>query len=313
MIADSICTKLYKNIQEKLLSGVVHSVFHSAFNVITTDNEFITFLSCNKPMGPNGIRIYDNSSFLECGIEPGMRIDFYKRYIKIDELGITIDLYNSLKWDARPDYSYIKDSLENVILKLDAMRFFLMNSGNRDGILPLLTTLNEKYPDFEILAMKSQILDKSIIFMKERFSDFIEAYLQDDYELISNKAKNVIGYGAGLTPSMDDFLSGLMISRIYLFDYLNKDLNACLEFNKRIIEKIQGKTTRVSEEMLKYSSKGEANEDIRSLMLSLISESKDDFILSIKKVAAFGETSGTDIISGIYIGSKILLKSIGGR
>lgn len=313
MIVDSICDNLQRKIQHKNFTGVVHSVFHSAFNVITSDNEFIIFLNCSKPMSPNSIRISDNISFFIFGIEPGMRLYFNHNYIRVEDLGIDIIIEMASKWNVNPTFTYLKDSSNNVFLKLEIMKDFLENSHKLEGILPLLTVLNEKYNGFELISIRGQITDKNIIFMKDRFLRFIEAYIEEDF-IISDRVSKIIGFGVGLTPSMDDFISGLMISRIYLYDYLNKNLDACFKFNELIVKNIDGKTTRVSEEMLKYSSKGEVNEDIRNMMLSLISKSKDnDFILNIKKVASFGETSGTDIISGIYIGSKIIFNQFSRR
>ena len=305
MIANNICVNLYRKMQYTNFTGLVHSVFHNAFNVITSDNEFITFLNFNKPMAPYTIRVSDTISFLNLGIESSMTINFYHNYIKLERLGIDIFIDKASKWDGNPIFAYPRDDVESIFEKLELMKDFLIHSEKREGILSLLTTLNDKYCGFQLLPT-NQTLDKGIIFIKERFSDFIESYIGECKANIGDRVKDVVGFGPGLTPSMDDFINGLMISRIYLFDYLNKDIVDCLAFNQLMIEKIEGKTTRVSEEMLKTSSKGEVNQDIRDLMLSLLSYSNiDDYNLLLKRVADFGETSGTDIISGIYIGSII--------
>lgn len=310
MITDCICTKLYRNIQESHFSGVVHSVFSSTFNILTSKDELITVINRNKPMSANVIRISEDLSFLDCGIKQGMKINFRKTFIEIEEANININISSASEWDKEPIYSYNKDKIENVFSKLGIMRAFIMDSVKTEGILPLLTTLNEKYDYLELLNKKGISLDKSAIFMKERFWDFVEAYICENKESIDEKVKKIVGYGAGLTPSMDDFLSGLMISRIYIYDYLNLDMDNALDFNKAMIRKIDNITTRISEEMLKLASLGEANDDIRNLMISLISHIENEiFIIDLKKVASLGETSGIDIISGIYIGSCILLKS----
>lgn len=120
-----------------------------------------------------------------------------------------------------------------------------------------------------------------------------------------------MGFGAGLTPAMDDFLSGLMIANIYINHYLESNLDNVNKINYEIIKDMDKITTFVSEEMLKSSSKGEANEDIRNLMLGLVGTStKEEFIKLTIKVADLGHSSGTDILCGIYIGSYIILGTI---
>lgn len=120
--------------------------------------------------------------------------------------------------------------------------------------------------------------------------------------------KNIIGYGIGLTPSMDDFISGMMISRIYIFYYLEKNLQTAYEFNHAIIKEIDNKTTRISEEMLKYSSLGQGNEYIKDLMISFLGNfPMEDFERNLLRSIEIGETSGTDMLLGIYTGSCILL------
>lgn len=299
MIADSICVDLNEHIQNNHLTGIVHSVFDNAFNVLTSDNKFVTFLNYSKPMAPNAIRLSRNISFLDYNIEPNMKMYFYKDYIWLKYLNITFKIDKASKWDPCPIFTYSKEKDSNLQRKISLIEEFLINEGNRDGILPLMLFSNEKL----------EFVDKSYHFIKDRFLDFIDSYLQHSKLQISDKVKEVIGFGAGLTPSMDDFISGLMISRIYIYDYINMNLNECIEFNDLMIREIGGKTTRVSEEMLRYSSNGKVNEYIRNLMISLFSNSTLESLMeNLKAVASIGETSGTDIISGIYFGSKNLYK-----
>ncbi|WFA10111.1 DUF2877 domain-containing protein [Tissierella sp. Yu-01] len=300
MIADSICIELNEHIQNYHLTGIVHSVFDNAFNVLTSDNKFITFLNYSKPMAPNAIRLSRNISFLDFNIEPNMKLYFYKDFIWLRDLNITFIIDKASKWDSCPVFTYSKEKENKLQRKISFIEEFLINEGKKDGILPLLLFLNEKHKDFG---------NKDFLFIKDRFLDFVDSYLHYSKLRISDKVKKIIGFGAGLTPAMDDFISGLMVSRIYIYDYLNMNLNECIEFNYLMIGEIDGKTTRVSEEMLKYSSKGKVNENIRNLMISLFSDSSFEGLMeNLKAVASFGETSGTDIISGIYFGSKILYK-----
>lgn len=306
MIADSICFHLSDQLGNIHIESIVHSVFHQAFNIITEKNQFITFLNYNKSLSPSSIRLLSNKSFKDLGIKPNMKIYFYNQMIKIEDLNIEIAINKIEKWNSDPNFTYQKNNSNEVFKKLNHIKYFLENTTHSQGIIPLLTFLKEKQPQLlEFTENKS--IENRHIFIKERFLTFIDLYILEDIDQIGDSVKSIIGFGDGLTPSIDDFITGLMISRLYLFDYLNLNVKEALDFNKKIVEQISEKTTRVSEEMLKHSSEGRVNEDIRKFMISILSPiSSNDFFEALKNLADFGETSGIDVISGIYIGSVLL-------
>lgn len=312
MDATAICSELYKVIQKNQLNGQVHSVFENSFNVLDENAQLITFLSTNKPMSPNSIKVEEKISFLDLPIKQGQKLTFYKDFV-LDEDGEIVIYYNKASlWDKSPilltDANLLRESMENVFRKLNSMGTFILREGKKHGIVPLLKTLESRIKGVELFINDNIVLTKKEEFIQERFLSFIDSYINEDIEEISLRASKIVGYGIGLTPSMDDFLSGIMISRIYLSSYLNQDIEKAYEINKAIIKHILNKTTLVSQEMMIHSSRGEVNEDLRNLMISLLTNRyADSFYECLKKVSSFGETSGTDMISGIYIGSHILL------
>lgn len=312
MNATVICSELYKVIQKNQLRGQVHSVFDNSFNVIDENAQLITFLSPNKPMSPNSIKIEEKISFLDLPIKQGQRLTFFKDFV-LNEDSKTVIYYDKASlWDKSPilltDANLLRESMENVFRKLNSMGTFILREGKKHGIVPLLKTLEGRIKGVELFINDNIVLTKKEEFIQERFLSFIDSYINEDIEEISLRASKIVGYGIGLTPSMDDFLSGIMISRIYLSSYLNQDIEKAYEINKAIIKHILNKTTLVSQEMMIHSSRGEVNEDLRNLMISLLTNRyADSFYECLKKVSSFGETSGTDMISGIYIGSHILL------
>ncbi len=312
MNATIICKELYDYIQKNQPKGQVHSIFDNSLNILDENNQFITFLSPNKPMSPNSIKIRENSSFLDSDFRQGQKLAFFKDYVSIQDSSKEIYYSKASLWDKSPilftGSTLIKAPVENVSNKLKKMGIFILEEGKKDGIVPLLKTLKGRIKGVELLLDSNITLSKREEFIRERFLSFIDSYIKEDLDDVSTKASRVIGYGIGLTPSMDDFLSGIMVSQIYLSSYLNLDLKKAHELNNSIIKHIENKTTLVSQEMMRYASKGEVNEDLRNLMVSLLTNSSiEDFYQNLKKVSDIGETSGTDMISGIYIGSCIVL------
>ncbi|MBZ2175184.1 DUF2877 domain-containing protein [Schnuerera sp. xch1] len=306
-----ICNTLYKKILKGGLKGNIHSVFNSSFNVLDQNHQLVSFLNSKKPMSPNSIKIDNDISFLSLGIEPKLELQFFQSFALIEGLNIKITYDKVNFWDKNPVLTFTKDSKENVFRKLRIMSKLLIENGKTEGILPLLSTLQGKIKGLDLFLNSKTNLNKREKFIKERFLKFLDNYIREDIDNLSLYAKDIVGFGRGLTPAMDDFLCGIMVSRIYLSSYLDHDMERNYKVNRAIVEMIKNKTTIVSEEMLNYSSLGETNEDIRRLMLSFLGEDPFYyFVKNVKNVVKIGETSGTDILSGIYIGSSILLKWI---
>lgn len=312
MNATTICNELYKIIQKNQLKGQVHSVFDNSFNVLDENAQLITFLGPNKPMSPNSIKIEEKISFLDLSIKQGQKLTFFKDFVLNEDSKIIIYYDKASLWDKSPilftDTDLSRESMENVFRKLNSMGTFILREGKKHGIVPLLKTLEGRIKGVELLIDDNIVLSKKEEFIQDRFLSFIDSYSNEDIDEIALRASKIVGYGIGLTPSMDDFLSGIMVSRIYLSSYLNHDIKKAYEINKAIIKHIINKTTLVSQEMMIHSSRGDVNEDLRNLMISLLTNRcSDSFYECLKKVSSFGETSGTDMISGIYIGSCIML------
>ena len=309
MVAESICEELLTILKNDNLSGKTHSVFKNALNIISNDNHFITFITIDKPMAPQAIRLFGIKSFLNYGIKKGMKISFRNGYIWVGGLNIKLATDKAFLWSPNPIFSYTKNQEEDILVKLSIMENYLHYS--KSFCLPLLNALSRECKGFEAFSGKAY-QDKSFDFINDRFLRFIDAFMKEE-DSVTDLSKKIIGYGIGLTPSMDDFICGMMVSKIYLSHYFNHKVDKAIKTNSLIIKDIDGITTRVSEEMLKLSSKGYVNQDIRSLIISLISKTSiDEFEGNLIKVGEHGFSSGDDIISGIYTYSSLLFNQYGG-
>lgn len=310
MIASCICKDIDRIIKSNKNEGEIHSIFDNSFNVITCDNSIVTILRPDKSMSPNSIKVIDNISFLSLGMKRGEKVEFNKDYMSLINKEIKIYYDKSIRWNSEPNLVFVREKKKTLEEKLNLVGLFLQKSGNRDGILPLLNTLDVVIEDIQVVLDKDYRLNKSEEFIYKRFIDFIKAFKNNKLDEISGLTKKIIGFGSGLTPSMDDFICGLMVANIYLTYFLDLDMDLAYKINYEIVKDIDNKTTKISEEMLKLSSQGKVSEDIRDLLLSMLScQDIKDTKVKIAKVADFGHSSGTDILSGIYIGSKILLNN----
>lgn len=289
------------------VSGSVHSVFKNVIN-IKIRNNLIAILSKNVPMSPESIKLNELINFKNLNIEKDMTVIINKNEFKIEESKIIIYLNDYDYWNSSPCFEYKKAKLKDVIEKIKYLENYIYLNGDLDGlssiIFPLgnsISTLNS-YKNIEV---KND--NKYVKFIFERLVDFIKAIQNDDVNLNIYSSK-IIGFGPGLTPSVDDFISGLMISLIYVSEYFNYPLDEIYNINNKIVNNIDNKTTELSKQMLKNSASGKVAEVIRKLIVSILS---DENIVEIDKyihdVNSIGQTSGSDILSGIYIGSRLVI------
>ena len=301
MYASQISNDLFKWIKESEKKGEIHSIFKSTVNILSEDGKFIPILINDKPMSPFSLKLDKILDFKDMDIQIGDKVIFTKNYLKVDNVTIRYD--NAISWDNSIRLDNNVDSLENIKLKLNIVKKHIREKGNKEGIFRLMQLI-----PFDLYNGNDNILDSSQIFIKERFENFVKAFINNNIKEINTLSKKIIGFGPGLTPSMDDFLSGMMIANLYVSHYLKLSIEDAYSINKQIVYNIDNKTTRVSEEMLKQSSIGETNEDIRNLMVRIIGISNNQLSDLLEKVINFGHSSGTDILCGIYIGSCILIQ-----
>ena len=76
--------------------------------------------------------------------------------------------------------------------------------------------------------------DKGALFIKDRVVGFVKALIDADFERCVDISKEIIGFGPGLTPAMDDFICGLMICITYMANYYGIDADRVRFLNQRI-------------------------------------------------------------------------------
>src|SRR5699024_10141150 len=173
----------------------------------TEDNKFITFLNSKKLMSPYSIRIEEDVSFLDKGIKPRVKVQILSKLVSINELDIKIYYSAATLWDEKPNLTFNKDVEKNVDIKLERIEEVLLTEGKKNGIFPLLITLKERIGRIDWIYESDMKLGKNEIYIREKFLEFIDSYIKGDIEKLSVQVKNIIGFGIGLTPSMDDFLA----------------------------------------------------------------------------------------------------------
>ncbi len=310
MKAIRICANTNKLIKErKQVLGSVHSIFNRTCNIITDDNLLIALISSQIPNAPRSIsfNLPEGKDLYSFGLQKGMPFVLDETRITIGEGYFNIDLSQSKLWDPKPILDFKGVAEDNALKNIEYLKEILLERGNFNGIAPIFLDISNYLKDnkeeIEMLPTNHYCT-----FIYSKIQKLIELLIEENIEGIGIMAKQVIGFGPGLTPSADDFLTGLMISMLYSSKYFELDLSKVYKTNEVIVNKTAHRTTKVSAEMLQFASKGQVSHHIRNLMVSIFSEeNKEQLLKNICSVIDTGETSGSDLVAGAYIGFILIL------
>ena len=331
MYALEICKHLKKDLNDKIKAGEIHSVFDTSFNIILENGRLITVAHASRPINHYSIIVPSSQSFKRIGLMQGQKVNFSPAYFEVQEAGLSIYLQSAADWDSSPVFSFIPASSENLQKKSDALAFFLVREGHREGIYPLLQYLIQEWSPISSLFSDPLPFTQKETVIKDRFLQFMKLHSKYYSSLISlnglkrtvlspgddilqeirQAASLIIGFGFGLTPHMDDFLAGLMSVSIYGSVYAKQSLDKILSLNQEIIRDSERLTTKVSHEMLLYNAEGKSNKALRDVLENLFNdENSPSLRYYFRKVNELGASSGTDTLLGVFTGLSIVIRTL---
>lgn len=276
---------------------VVHSIFKEAINLMDDSGELITLLTENKDLAPMSVVIAGRSSS-------------FKNVLANDEVEVTTGVMTFVHSQIQLDFSNATVTpcvlmlngkgldLEEQIAKLSVLRDILCERGETSGILPLLDSV-ERYKG---LGLKTCGLRMNTYceFIQEVFVEIIKCLDCKDFNGVVDWLPKFIGFGPGLTPSTDDFLTGIISTYIASAMMGEDSIEATEDFAKNVYRFSINRTTKVSETMLKQVALGRASENHLKVVQSLFISNNLNFEFLVKRVLANGATSGADFLLGVY-------------
>jgi len=294
LLAKSIASDLNDVLTSETVDGIVHSVFDQACNIQLDRNSLVTLISPKLPNYPAAIKldIAEDHKLCSIGFKTGMKSVINKDEIKMPEICISIKLTGAKVWNSSPLFLRPAISEEMLNENIEKIRELTLKYGKMEGIASILDgdEVDNNYKNFIINSVKR--LTKGI-------SDF-------DYKEITEASKGLIGLGPGLTPAADDFLLGILASLYYIGYYFGNHLENLKKIAGFMIYDLPGRTTFISEIMLRNGMKARFSEPIKDLMLAVTnSNSINDECVNLLNI---GGTSGSDCAAGIVFGGLLMFK-----
>lgn len=310
MKAVEICVNTKQILEgQPVTYGVVHSVFHQVCNIETKEGAFIPLISHRMPPMPMSISFHIPSplSMASLGLERGQRIIIQNQVLEMAESKFRLELGGAKIWDGKPRLDFPKIKEEDLLKNMELLRKVLLENGKFQGIAALVADFDKSMEPF-VYGREEEWNYPYREFIWPRIQKLLQWIWKEELKEISRAAKQIIGFGPGLTPAADDLLAGIMIAMVYGAGCHGSDDRRVWAMNQAMVEGVENRTTRVSGEMLSFAARGEASEDIRQLMVSIYSKTDSTgLIKEALSVLDHGETSGSDLLAGIYMGCKLSL------
>ena len=288
--AEAISAQLLAQLPQRSAEAAVHSVFRTSVNLLW-QGQLVTLLDDTRPLYPCAVRLGGSVPSLTVG-EPAL---LSRERIEFPRSGVIVELTRA---------AITSLSLFSPLLPLQvphsaaprALREMILTGGKPEGFAPLLFLLeNEPCP----------LPDNPYVrYAAQRIPALFAALRQRDTAAAAEAAYSIAGCGIGLTPSADDFLCGVMAS-VLASAIARGEQNEWLPLTAAMAERAAPRTNLISAAFLRQAAAGQLSSDVLTLIRTLYSS-----VLSLRlpsaamNVIAFGETSGTDILTGIYFGQK---------
>jgi len=132
----------------------------------------------------------------------------------------------------------------------------------------------------------------------------------DDPLTLQHEVRDLIGYGAGLTPDGDDYLLGYLAA---LWPWRGDPVVGAHRFAvARAVERNLGRTTDLSGHFLRLAVQGHFSEPIEGLLRAFAGHVAEVAVRPLADaLLRFGATSGADILAGMLHGIRALQRFAG--
>jgi hypothetical protein len=272
--------------------GTVHSVFAKVVNMVDENDDLYSIAAEVLDNAPGTLRIdlsaYD--SFLDMGIGPGSSVHtdgsmlFLGKTIQVDLTSITL-------WQSVLP-AFPSGEQEMLVLKrnLKVVRHCVLLYGRSGGLKELLCHAGEDGID---------LLSQKLVSGAQWLLDALRCR---DFPTGREAGRKLLGLGNGLTPSGDDFCTGLITVFHMPLGLFSDEYR---QWGNDLAAEARGVTTALSQTMLRQAAIGKTREIIISLLGELNTGSPADVAKAAIRVLHVGSLSGTDLVVGIIAGLEL--------
>jgi len=280
--------------------GTVLAAVSNAIYLLTEKGELFWIASGDAPMHRRALRVSSPLS----GASAGSPFRVEDRRLTINS-GIAWEMHHPLVWDAPQinrrnlvEVNHLPTRVHRIFSALD-----LSGARGFGTFIPDILRLSQGAPTSAALEPADPILT----FARPRVLEAASACLENRPSRIQRKAGALIGLGAGLTPSGDDFAGGLLFCMRTLEDvYRNTNLFE-YSFN---LEPFRAQTHLISFTLLQDLAAGHALSPLHLLINGILNEEPFEFVQQhFSRLTRVGHSTGWDLLAGLVTGLLITYAS----
>ncbi|WP_191689893.1 DUF2877 domain-containing protein [Sporosarcina gallistercoris] len=280
-----------QHLKEGRMTGYVHSIFKRTINMVClNDGHLYTFASEVIDNAPNTL-VLNCTTMENLSVAVNDRIHSDGRVVWIGTAqGISFS--EAQPWDTGlPDYP---QNTNGISKNLTYVKQRIREVGTAGGIKP---GVNQTTPFEQEVRMM----------LSKNTASLVDHLAAGDVAGALRDAQSLLGLGPGLTPSGDDYLTGM----IAVFMVHNHPIPELQQFGKEVAVIAKKATNIISFSAIEQASNGKVRESIAQLISYLLT-GEEEFLFAVDDVLQIGSSSGTDIALGIVAGIELTMK-IGGN
>ena len=282
--AISVDDHLLRRVLRGGLAGEIHSIFDSVVN-ISAPSGLITVAARHLDNAPNTV-VIDSASMSPLRTRLGGRVVAHGPRL-VCPGHFSIDLDDAAVWHADlPDLSTVAQSqsqaLEQMVTELERL---VDREGQPGGIRP------RRGAQGTIEREVSRVLDLAA-------HALVRSLAAGDLDAATAWAERLIGLGPGLTPSGDDFVTGLAAA----LAAPGTRMHALLPWVQELVRDSEPRTNVISWTAMHEAAHGRVRESITAVLRAVAAGDPEALRPAARKVIQIGKTSGTDIVTGMQAG-----------
>ena len=252
---------------------------------VKTSSRWLSFISYEPYRSPITINLNGDPIYLH-QISSGMPVQISDGQMILPDARLTINAQISDVWNPPPPSFPPLPRAECI----QNLAYFVKKALTQKPSAGLCSLL----PHFLILPEIEKELGQNSL---QREILAIQPYLLNrEVAPFVNKLCSCLGAGAGLTPSGDDFVTGLLLAlnrwKDILWDRDDLDL-----INQSIVEAAYQKTTTLGANLIELASFGEGDERILKAIDWIMAGNTDESSI-VDDLVDWGSSSGVDILAG---------------
>ncbi len=232
---------------------------------------------------PGGLLVDQVTDLRRIGVQPGMTFVPTPAGWAVPSAGVGIDTSRAITWSAALPPAAMLDLTPELARTAAAARRLAADSAPGGGLATPRPGDAWHVRAWTLIGNQRQAL------------------VAGDVVAALGPTVDLIGLGVGLTPSGDDYLVGLLAGFAAMGDPIGIELGVAIAAVAAV------RTTAIGASAIAHAARGAFAERLHDVLIALARGRLADLATSVERATAYGATSGSDTLVGLFEGIDVAL------